>query len=654
MMDSEKLLQKAKSCFKRKEYEETRKICKEILLKDPKSIKVIQLIYKCSLLLNKPNDSLIYLNKIIEIEPQNFEAIKNIGNIYFSFRDFERARFYYKESLAINPNFAPALTNLGAIESTEGKPQKALEYQLCATDNDPNNFIAWVNLSNVYFEMGELEGAEKALERANNIEPDNAGIEYNLGNILKAQGKVPEAINSYLKSLNNDENNLRAKNELLQSLIKVSDLNSIEKYLPFIYKKINKPSIEKNYFKINDPIDPYLFLSLEDNPENELIRSKIYSNLVPKQNIKEVKYQKKEKIYIGYFSADFHEHPVMKILLPILEKHDLSKFKIFIYSFVDVKNDKYKNKLVNLPFTFRELEKLDIKESISIARNDKLDIAIDLMGYTLNNRIEIFSNRVAPIQINYLGYPSTTGLDQIDYIIADKIVIPSESCNYYSEEVIYKEQCYISSNNTTTNKKLFKRDLNLPERSFILAAFHQVSKITNKEIDSWSRILCRINNSFIWIRNTNLYAKLNIIKSFEERNISKNRIIFAERLESEEDHLARHNCADLFIDSFNYNAHSSAIDALSTGLPVVTLLGRSFSARVCGSILHTLGLNELISKDIIDYENIIVSIANNPEKLLTIKNKISKAKLNNSFFDPNKNRKSLENIYEELVERLYI
>tara|TARA_B100000965_G_C19367216_1_gene658641 strand:- start:140 stop:781 length:642 start_codon:yes stop_codon:yes gene_type:complete len=204
----------------------------------------------------------------------------------------------------------------------------------------------------------------------------------------------------------------------------------------------------------------------------------------------------------------------------------------------------------------------------------------------------------------------------------------------------------------SSTKNFVKSDFDLPENSFVLAAFHKILKITPKEIDSWSRILKLITNSIIWISDIKEPSKSNLIKQFTKRGISSNKIYFAKRIDPMEDHLARHSCADLLLDTFNYNGHSTVIDSLWSGLPVITLLGSGFSARNSASLLTTLNLTELIANDIPQYEKIIINLANDREKLTSIKEKLRKSKFNSTLFDSEKYTIDLENLLAKLIHTL--
>ena len=275
------------------------------------------------------------------------------------------------------------------------------------------------------------------------------------------------------------------------------------------------------------------------------------------------------------------------------------------------------------------------------------------MGYTKNTRLSIFSLRVAPIQISYLGYPGSTGADCMDYLIADKVIIPDEFRKFYSEKVIYMPNCYQcnDSDRKTSEKKYSKYELGLPEDAFVFACFNANNKITPVEFEIWMNILKKIKNSVLWLYKSNKYSVINLKKESEKRGVESSRIIFADRVSNEE-HLSRIKCADLFLDTFNYNAHTTASDALWSGVPVLTKQGESFSARVCSSLLTALSLEELIVKDCIEYEEKAIAIASSQLYLQDLKNRLTKNRTKSTLFDTKKFTENLEKIYIKLAKNL--
>ena len=291
------------------------------------------------------------------------------------------------------------------------------------------------------------------------------------------------------------------------------------------------------------------------------------------------------------------------------------------------------------------------EEAVYLVRKDGIDIAVDLKGFTKNTRLSIFSLRVAPIQISYLGYPGTIGSSCIDYIIADKIVIPEIYKKFYSEKVVYMPDCYQCNDSLrAVSKKIFKKsDLGLNDDNFIFACFNANNKISSEEFDIWMNILKRIDNSILWLYKSNDYSEINLKKESENRGVESSRIIFADRVPNDL-HLSRIKCADLFLDTFNYNAHTTASDALWANIPIITRQGKSFSARVCSSLLKSLELDELIVKNNTEYEEKALFIAKNKNYLKKLKFRLNQNKLKSSLFDSEKFTRNLEKLYLKLIK----
>ncbi|MFM7083609.1 MAG: UDP-N-acetylglucosamine-peptide N-acetylglucosaminyltransferase [Hyphomicrobium sp.] len=344
----------------------------------------------------------------------------------------------------------------------------------------------------------------------------------------------------------------------------------------------------------------------------------------------------------------------MFLMAKLFETHNKSQIIIYCYSFGPITNDEMQNRVRDAVHVFRNVSDLSDKQVAEIARKDGIDIAVDLKGYTQDARPSIFSYRAAPIQINYLGYPGTMGSSFMDYIIGDKTVIPEGSQKYYSEKVIYLPDSYQVNDNTRkiSNLKLTRTDVGLPSKGFVFCCFNNTYKITRIEFDIWMRLLARIEKSVLWLFQTNSWAVQNLRKEAEKRGIDPHRLIFAERQPLAE-HLARHRLADLFLDTFNYNAHTTASDALWAGLPVLTKTGEGFAARVGASLLGALELTELITTTKEEYEAKAIELAENPEKLSALKDKLSKNRSAAPLFDTELFTRHLEHAYEKAYNQWF-
>jgi predicted O-linked N-acetylglucosamine transferase (SPINDLY family) len=279
-----------------------------------------------------------------------------------------------------------------------------------------------------------------------------------------------------------------------------------------------------------------------------------------------------------------------------------------------------------------------------------IDIAVDLMGHTQKSRPGIFLERAAPIQVNYLGYPGTMGTKSIDYIVADKTVIPQENIKYFSEKIVFMPDTYQVNDKTRplSSKNLTRKDVGLPENTFVYSCFNNNYKIIPATFDSWVAILKKVPNSVLWLFQDNEFARDNLTQEIVNRGIDYNRLIFAGRMPLPE-HLSRQSLADLFLDTLPYNAHTTASDALWVGLPLLTLIGKSFPARVAASLLKAANLEELITYSRQEFESLAIELGANPKKLRLIRDKLSTNRESMPLFDTQTFVRNIELAYKEMI-----
>ena len=401
-------------------------------------------------------------------------------------------------------------------------------------------------------------------------------------------------------------------------------------------------------------VSPFNVLSLEDAPDRHQLRSEKYAQENFRQNplpSSRMSPNKPEKLRIGYFSADFREHPVAYVIAKVIETHNRDEFEVFGYSLHGNRQDELRQRLENSFDHFTDVQELSDQDVALQVRQDNIDIAIDLMGYTKHARTGIFAYRAAPIQINYLGFPGTMGSDFMDYIVADRHIIPPENQKYFNEKVLYLPNTYMPTDNgrELSERPMSRSDMGLPEDAFVFCCFNNNYKITSSEFDIWMRLLNKVEGSVLWLRPSNQWAELNIKKEAQKRKVDPERIVFAGKVPMDE-HLARHKLADLFMDTFIYNAHSTATEALWAGLPVVTKTGQGFAARVAGSLLKAVGLPELVTESEEAYEALALDLAKHPERLAQIKVKLEANRLTQPLFDTKKYTKHLENGYQKVYQ----
>ncbi|SVB28826.1 uncharacterized protein METZ01_LOCUS181680, partial [marine metagenome] len=357
---------------------------------------------------------------------------------------------------------------------------------------------------------------------------------------------------------------------------------------------------------------------------------------------------------IGYFSGDFNLHPVTCLIIKMLELHDRSAFEIHAFSFGPDNHDTMHARLIDGVDVFHDVREIPDKDIAELARSKGIDIAIDLTGYTQNGRWGILAYRPAPIQISYLGYPGTMGAEFIDYIIADDILIPDGNEQFYSEKIVYMPHCYQVSDNSRTlpQKDITRTTLGLPETGFIFCCFNTNYKITHHEFNIWMRLLDKVEDSVLWLLQSNKWSEKNLKRRAMDRGIDPARLIFAQSCEYSE-YLVRLTIADLYLDTFTFNAGAIANDALWCGLPVLTRQGQGYVARMASSLLTAIDLPELITTNEDDYEIRALELASNSEKLDSIKARMTFNKNKTPLFDTERFTKNIESAYTQIYAKYF-
>jgi len=337
----------------------------------------------------------------------------------------------------------------------------------------------------------------------------------------------------------------------------------------------------------------------------------------------------------------------------LFANHDRSKFEIYFFSFIPENNDSFQSRIKKSCDEFIDVSSLSDESVASLAREKEVDIAIDLSGYTQGSRTTIFSKRAAPIQINYLGYPGTMGASFIDYIIADEFIIPEDKQDFYTEKVIYLPGCFQPNTyKKPESKNIYNReDEKLPQEGFVFCSFNSTFKLMPSIFNIWMRVLNKVEGSVLWLASCQDEAKTNLRNEAIKRGVDHNRLIFADRKDLFEDHLERLKLADLFLDSFPYNAHTTASDALRSEVPLLTITGESFAARVAGSLLNSLDLTELIVDNEEAYEAMAIQLGSNSTRYLAIKEKLKYKLSNADLFNTELYTKNLEKAYEKIYQR---
>lgn len=628
----------------------------------------------------------LYL-KIIDNNKNNFQLFFLLGTSFLQIKEYNKAINYLDNAINLNSNFADAFNNKGIALAEINKYSDAIKNYDQAIKLNKKKFSAYLNKGIALKNLKQYEKAIKCYDLGIKLNPKNAEIYNNLGNIFKEQLLYEKAVICYNKAIKLNQNYAEAYNNLgiiFQAQRKFKDaainyskaLNldqNIENLLGNNFYNnqfiCNWSHFDEELIKIKEGIiakksliDPFIFLSISDNAQLHKLNAEILINKKfnkPNKIFQKNNLRKNNKIKIGYYSAEFHRHPVLLLMMDIFKNHDKSSFEIFAFSHgPSTKGGDPLRRHVKPYFDgFYEINEKSTEEIVNLSQKLKIDIAINLTGLTENHRTDIFMHRVAPIQINYLGYPGTLGTNLMDYIIADKIIIPDNLKKNYSEKVLYLPNCYQpNAENLFADKKKIKKefhrlDFGLPKNDIVFCSFNSNYKITPIIFNAWMNILKKVEKSILWILAYNEPARQNLKLEAKKRGVDPKRIVFAEQISIVEDHLQRIKLADIFLDTFPYNAHTTGSDSIRMGLPLITMKGNSFASRVAASILSSINMSELITENINDYENLAIELGNNKFKLNEIKKNMIRNVKKSNFFNSEIFTKDLESIYKDLIKK---
>lgn len=577
----------------------------------PKDSEVLRLLGVLFAFRGSRQEALKMFDRAIKIEPKNWLAHLNRGNILKDLHKYEEAMKCYDFAIALQPDYPEAYNNKG----------------------------------NLHQDLKQYDQALSAYEKAISMQPNFAEAYGNMGNALQNLNRLDEALRAYQIGFNLDQENGVNLGALVHCKMKLCDWTGIE-------DQFEKISSRKSFHR--KKIHPFQLLSFLDDPMaiKQFTEEYTSSEYFPRDDLGEITRRNySKKLRIGYFSADFKNHPVSFLIAGMLNSHNKQDFELIAFSTNLKHTDEMTETIKNSFDEFIDVSLMNDYSAAKLAREKEIDIGVDLGGITQDARLGIFSYRVAPIQIGYIGYLGTLAAPYMDYIVADKTIIPGNLQDGYSEKIIYLPSYQANDDRTMMSDRIFTREeLGLPEEGFIYCCFNNSYKITPKIFDSWARILIAVPNSSLLLYADSETVKLNLVKEIEFRGVSRDRIIFVGRLKRDE-YIARYRIADLFLDTSPYNAGTTASDALWAGLPVLTFLGKSFSSRMCGSLLNAIGLPELVTSSQQDYERLAISIGRDPDKILELKNKLAEIRLTTKLFNTKLFTQNIELAYTKAYER---
>jgi len=591
-------------------------------------------------------DAMLLYDGVIRQDPDVALVHSNRGAALSSLQKFEEALRSFDRAIELRPDYAETHNNkANTLVCLKRLDEAVLSYDR-AIAIKPNYAEAYYNRANALKELKRLEEAVCSYDRAVALKPDFAEAYCNRGNALKELHRWEDALASYdaARALKPDMDFLFGA--WLYAKLQICDFSNLEARIEEISQALRQN---------RRVCTPFQMLAISGSPELQRRAAEIYAgDQPPSGNTQRIirRNSVRRKVRLGYFSADYHDHATMHLLAGLFERHDRSKFELIAFSYGPDRIDDMRMRAMRAFDQFIDIRDRPDADVALLSRTLEVDIAVDLKGFTQDNRAGIFVSRAAPIQVNYLGYPGTMGADCMDYIVADKIVVPPDARRHYREKIVTLPNSYQANDRTrfSSETPLARSAWGLPPKGFVFCCFNNNYKITPTVFDSWMRILKQCAGSVLWILADNAKAASNLGKEAAARGVSEERLIFAPRV-ALSDHLTRLRSADLFLDTLPYNAHTTASEALWAGLPVLTCTGDAFASRVAASLLNAVGLPELVTTSLETYETLAIELASRPEKLASIREKLAARRLTSPLFDTGLITRHIEEAYTAMHER---
>jgi protein O-GlcNAc transferase len=635
--------------------------------------------------LGRREEALASYDRAIGLDPKDALTHYNRGSVLKDLARYPDALASYDSAIGLNGNFAEAHVNRGSLLQELRQPQAALESFGRAIAINPAIAHAFQGRGVCLQLLKRPEEALAAYNQAIALKPDFATAHAGRGSLLADLDRHAEAVTDYRRAVELQPSaetyhalaacliRLKRLDLGISSLHQATAMDPELKYLLGTTRGTQMQAciwdgfdadvarIVKGVSERKPVCHPTILATLTDSAALLRAGAEVWIQDQVEGSYEEDRKRLAEisaaatsrtasgRIRIGYFSSDFHAHPVAYLTVGLFEHHDRAKFEVIAFGFGPQTNDPIRSRLTRAFDHFIDIRHRSDLEVAALAREMGIDIAVDLAGLT-SPRTRMFALRAAPIQVNFLGYPGTLGAGFMDYLITDGTVVPRALQRHYAEQIAYLPDSFLPFDSRyAIAERIFTRDeLGLPSDAFVYCCFNSSNKILPVVFDRWMRILQRTQTSVLWLQGTATVAE-HLRLEASRRNIDPQRLIFAERMASLDEHVARLRAADLFLDTFPYNAHSTALDFLWAGVPLLTFPGESFASRVAASLLHSVGLPELIAGSPSQYEEMAVSLAADPVRLGQLRSTL--AKRQTPLFDTAQYTRKLEAVYEAMYQR---
>jgi predicted O-linked N-acetylglucosamine transferase (SPINDLY family) len=647
------LLNEAFAAHQARRLGDAQRLYKHVLKAAPDHPEALQLLGLVLLEQGRSGEALSVLRHAVERSPDSAIASLRLGNAYAALGRVKEAIRCYQTACRLRSDDGDAWFNLGTVLDQTGRREDALaafDRAIAVAPGHPgyrNNRALCLKF------LGRLEDAEAELREAVRLAPDFVAGWENLGDLMRERDRLGDAIEAYRRVLALAPGRADIAGGLywvLRQACEWEDLGTLESALT--------DAIRRTPREAEPPVTPFAALVLPLAPAQLAAVAAGHARQVEQRARRQcpsarparaARGPRPQRLVVGYVSADFHDHATAHLMAGMLEAHDRERFEVRLYSHGPDDEGAYRRRLVSAADAFTDIASFDNCVAAQRIRDDGVHVLLDLKGYTTDAWPELFALRAAPVQVNYLGYPGTMGAAWYDWYVTDPVCSPPGSEAHFREGLVYLPDCYQPNDDRQriADAAPTRAESGLPDDAFVYCCFNQGYKIEPELFDVWMRILGRVPGSVLWLYRKYPEAEASLRREAERRGIDPQRLVFAGRLPKAE-HLARYAHADLLLDTRRYNAHTTASDALWAGVPLLTCPGETFASRVAASLLHAVELPDLVMPDLAAYEATAVRLAQRPDELTALKNRLRANRLQCPLFDTERYARNLERAYDAM------
>ena len=592
-------------------------------------------------------DAIATYGRALELDPGYAEIHNNLGYLLQISGGLHDAIGHYRQACGLRPDNYRAHYNLGNALFLAGRNEEAAAAFREAARLNPDHAETWDHLGIVLQRLGRAAEAESCFRRRIEIEPESADAFHALGLELQQQGRLVEAFETYRRALALQPDFLAAAASALWLAQRFCDWTTTVACADLVLRRATEEP---------QAVSPFQLMSLPGATRAHLAAHAraLAAAIDPGERRRHdlASFAGRSRIRVGYLSSDFHGHPVAYLAAEIFELHDRARFEVFLFSYGPDDGSAIRKRIESGGDRFIDLRGVSDREAAQAIFDERIQILVDLKGYTADDRPRIAAYRPAPIQVNWLGFPGTMGADWIDYLVADATIVPPEHDADYAEELVRLPHCYQPNDRQRPSGSagLSRSNCGLPEKSFVFCCFNQSYKIVPEIFAAWMRLLEEVPGSVLWLLEENEGARANLRQAAVGHGVAEERLAFAPVVPLAQ-HLGRYAVADLVLDTFPYTSHTTGSDALWGGCPMITIMGDTFASRVASSLLVNAGLEELIARSVAEYESLALRLARDRPKLDALRRHLREHREELPLFDSPRFTRALEAAYRRMWQR---